>query len=59
MPGPSNLPTTKYDIAETAKEPARKWTKMNMSASLTTLENAGVYARDQANEVRRRKKEKR
>jgi hypothetical protein len=32
---------------------------MNMRASLTTDANDGVYAKDQAKEVRRRKKERR
>jgi len=31
----------------------------NIKASLTTDENAGVYARDHANEVRRRKNDNR
>lgn len=59
MPGPSSRPTTKYEIADTASEPPRKCTKMNINASLTTEENAGAYASDQAKEVRRRKKENR
>lgn len=42
-----------------AREPARKWTQMNIRESLTIEENAGAYAKLQAKDVRRRKKESR
>jgi len=42
-----------------SREPARKWTKTNIKASLTTDATDGVYANDQANDVRSRKKDRR